>query len=104
EPAVGDSLVVVDRDCLRDVPALPTGLAGAVGEVDLLDVEPVALVEAAKLLEHLASEEEESAEQPIRGGRVGRVLVEQVVAALAPSRRQHAAQRRAAAAGAADGR
>ena len=83
EALVGDGLVVVDRDRLRDVPALPAGLARAVGEVDLLAVEPVALVEAAELVEQLAAEEEERAEQPVGGGRLGRVLVEQVVAALA---------------------
>ena len=93
---VGDGLVVVDRDRLGDVPPLPAGEARAVGEVDLLAVEPVALVEAAELVEQLSAEEEEGAEQPVRECRVGRVLVEQIVAALPLLRLEQAAERRAA--------
>src|SRR5437773_7697840 len=93
ETLVCHGLVMVDRHGLRDVPPLPAGLAGAVGEVDLLAVEVVALVEAAELLEQLAAEEEEGAEQPVGLDRLGRVLVEEVVAALALLRLQHAPER-----------
>ena len=73
EALVGDGLVVVDHDRFGDVPPLPAGLARAVGEVDVLAVEPVALVEAAELVEQLAAEEEERAEQPVGERRLGRV-------------------------------
>src|SRR4051812_19513689 len=77
--AVGHRLVVVDDDGARDVPALPAGLARAVGEVDVLAVEVVALVEPAELLEHLPSQEQERAQEPFgRRGLVG-LLVEQVM-------------------------
>src|SRR4051812_1657477 len=57
--AVGHGLVVVDDDRAGDVPALPAGLLRPVGEVDVLAVEVVALVEPAELLEQLPSKEEE---------------------------------------------
>src|SRR5207249_1212290 len=104
-----DRLVVMDDDGLGDVPALPAGAAGAVSEVDVVAVEAVALVEAAEVLEHLAAEEEERAEEPIGWGRLGRALVEEVVAALAAlgvedaaeggAAHERAAHRREAAAG-----
>src|SRR3954454_19951232 len=52
EAPVGDSLVVVDDDRVGYVPALPAGLARAVGEVDVVAVQSIALIEAAELLEH----------------------------------------------------
>ena len=53
-------------DGLRDEPALPAGLPGPVAEVDVLAVEAEAFVEAAELVEHLAAQEEERAEHPVR--------------------------------------
>src|SRR5207237_6035399 len=54
EPPVCHRLVVVDDDRVRHVPPLPPGLARAVREVDVVAVQPVALVGAAELLQHLA--------------------------------------------------
>src|SRR5918999_3105217 len=79
-----------------DVPALPTGLRGAVAEVDVFAVQAEALVEAAQLVEHRAAEHQEPAEHPVRLDRLVRLLVEQVVGALAAPRRKEQAQRRAA--------
>src|SRR5207244_10348826 len=88
----------------RDVPALPARAFGPVGEVDVVAVEAVALVEPAEVVQHLAAEEEERAEQPVRGDGLDRALVEQVVAALAVGRVEQEPERRAADEGAADGR
>ena len=64
------------------VPALPAGLRRAVVEVDVLAVHPEARVPAADLVEHRAAQQQERAEHPVRLHRLGRALVEQVVAAL----------------------
>ncbi len=86
------------------VPALPAGAGGAVAEVDVLAVEAEALVEAAELLEHRAAQEQEAAEHPVGLDRLGRPLVEVVVAALVLVRVDEEPQRRAADERAADGR
>ena len=55
-----------------DVPPLPAGTTRAVGEVDLLAVEPVALVEAAELVEQLSAEERKApSSQSESAGSVG---------------------------------
>ncbi len=98
----GRVLVVHDRG--RDVPALPPGLRGAVVEVDVLAVHPVAGVPAADLVEHRAAQQEEGAEHRVCfHGLVG-PLVEQVVAALPFERREQLPQRRPPDERAADGR
>ena len=104
EAAVGHGLVVVDHDRLGHVPALPAGLAGPVGEIDVVAVEPVSLVEAAELGQELAAEEEEGAEQPVGLHGSVRPLVEEVVIALAALRVEHTAQRCPPHEGAAHGR
>src|SRR3954471_2803248 len=87
---------MVDRDCLGHVPPLPAELGGAVGQVDVVAVEPVTLVQAAELFQHLPSEKEEGAEQPVRRGRLDWMLVQEEVAALALLWLEQPAQRRAA--------
>src|SRR4051812_50074099 len=72
---------MVDRDCLGHVPPLPAELGGAVGQVDVVAVEPVTLVQAAELFQHLPAEKEEGAEQPVRRGRLDWMLVQEEVAA-----------------------
>ena len=104
EPLVGERVPAVRDDRARHVPALPPGPRGAVAEVDLLAVHAEARVVAAELVEHLAAEEERAAEHPVGLDRLGRVLVEVVVRALALLRREGAAERRAADERPADGR
>src|SRR5690349_2151994 len=104
EPRVRGALPLVMHDRSRDVPALPSGLRGAVAEVDVLAVEAEAGVEAAELLEHRAAQEHEAAEQPVRRDRSVGLVVEVVVLALRLERRAQATQRRAPDERAADGR
>ena len=76
--------VVPDDPRGRDVPALPASPHRPVLEVDVLSVEPEALVEAAELVEHRPAQEQESAEHPVGLRRLRRRrLVEVEVAALA---------------------
>src|SRR5256886_15628696 len=92
EAAVGHGLMVVDHDRAGHVPALPAGLARAVREVDVVAVETEAFVEAAELVEHLAAEEEEAAEQPVRRSRLPGVLVQEGALPLGPLGVEHLAQ------------
>ena len=73
EPLVDHSGVRVVDDCLRDEPALPARLRGAVGDVDVLDVVPEAGVPAADLLQHRAAHQQAgAAEQPVALDRLDR--------------------------------
>ncbi len=94
EPPVDLGRVPVRHGRGGHVPALPTGLRRSVAELDVLAVEPEALVEATELLQHLAPEQKEGAEHPVRLHRLGWVLVEQVVRALALERARRVAERR----------
>src|SRR3712207_5369274 len=80
----------------RHVPALPARLRRPVAEVDVLPVEPEALVEPAEVLEHFAPEEEERAKHPVCLHRLARPLVEEVVTPLALARAKQEPKRRAA--------
>src|SRR2546422_8453202 len=81
--AVDNGRVKVSNDRGRDVPALPPGFGSPVTEVDVLAVETELFVEAAELLEHFASKQQERGEHPIRLDRLGRPLVQKVVVPLA---------------------
>ena len=66
EALVDHGCIVVPNDRVGDEPPLPAGLRGAVGDVDVLDVVPVAAVPAAELLEHPpAHQQTGAAEQPV---------------------------------------
>src|SRR5919108_3970870 len=104
EPPVRLGSMGMPDDRVRDVPALPAGLGSSIGEVDLLAVEAVAVVEAAELVEHLAAQEQERAQHPVGLDRLLRPLVEQVVIPLALLRAEQAPQRRPAENRAGDGR
>ncbi len=80
----------------RHVPALPPGLRGAVVEIDVLAVHPEAGVQAADLVEHRASHEQERAEHRVRLDGSSGPLVEEVVVPLPAQRREKQAQRRTA--------
>src|SRR6266511_4756770 len=82
EAAVDDGSVIVRDDGCGNVPALPAGVRSAIGEVDVLAVHAEARVEAAELVEHLASKEEKRAEQPVGFDRLRMALVEVVVRTL----------------------
>src|ERR1700742_302898 len=82
QAVIGDSLVLVLDDGSRDVPARPARAPCAVTEVDVLAVEEEALVEAAELVEQSTAQHQEAAEHPVGLDRLGRALVEVVVAAL----------------------
>ena len=94
--AVGRTLPFVVDDRFGHIPAFPAGSGRAVAEVDVLTVEPEAGVKAPELVQHRAAKQEEAAEQPVGGHRLGRLLVEVVVAALPFERREQPPQRRAA--------
>src|SRR6266545_3402209 len=83
-------------DGLRHVPAFPACTRGSVTEVDVLPVKPVALVEAAQLVEHLSAKEKEGAEHPLSLDRTDGTLVELVVGDLSLLRVDEPPQRRAA--------
>ena len=68
---------------VRHVPPFPAGTHRAVLEVDVLSVEPEALVEAVELLEHRAPQEQKPSEHPVAlNGLQRHRLVEVVVATL----------------------
>jgi hypothetical protein len=83
---IGDRLVLVVDGRARDVPPVPARLRGAITQVDVLAVEAEALVEAAELLEHRATEQQEAAEHPVGLDGLRRPLVQVVVPALHPVR------------------
>src|SRR6266536_6342041 len=62
---VDHGLVLVAHDGARHPPALPPRFHRAVAEVDVLDVELVAGIPAADLLEHRTSHEQEGAEHRV---------------------------------------
>src|SRR5215210_7601445 len=70
-------------DSLRHVPAFPAGSRGPVTEIDVLPVEPVALVESAQLGEHVSAKKKERAQHPLGFGRADGTMVQLVVSALA---------------------
>ncbi len=83
EPAlVDDGRVGVCDDRRGHVPPLPAGAHGAVLEVDVLDVVPVARVPPAELVEHLASLQQEGTEHPVAPHGLGRGVLEAVVLPL----------------------
>src|SRR5262249_15159455 len=66
EPAfVGFGLVLMAHDGRGDVPTLPAGLGRAVLQIDVLSVEAKARIEAADLVQHRATNEQEAAEHPV---------------------------------------
>src|SRR6266545_851182 len=97
-------LPFVVHDGRGDVPTLPPRPRRAITQVDVLAVEAKAGVEAADLVEHVAAEENEPAEQPVRLHRPRDVLAEVVVRTLAFQWTQHAPKRCAAAERSAHGR
>src|SRR5262249_30220112 len=85
-------LVLVPDDCGGHPPALPTSLHRPVAEVDILDVELVAGIPAADLLEHFAPHEEEGTEHRVDLQRLDCGCVEQVVPPLPAERWKEEAQ------------
>src|SRR5439155_21024013 len=93
EPAIGLGRVDVADYRLRHVPALPARLLGPVAEIDVLPIHAEARVEAAQLVEHLPAEQQEGSEHPVRFGRLGRPVLEQVMLALPGLGVEYIAQR-----------
>ena len=96
EPLVGHPSMGVNDGGGGNEPALPARAHRPVAEIDVLAVEAEAVVEAAELIEHLTPQEDERADQPLGVGGLGRLLVQEVVVALARPWVEEPAKRRPA--------